>query len=44
MDKPSKETGQPFKEVNEDYGFVEEDRYEPRGANSLRYHYSKDDV
>ena len=34
----------PFKEVNEDDGFVEEDWYEPRGPESLPYHYSEEDV
>ena len=33
-----------FKEVNEDDGFVEDDWYEPRGPDSLRYHYSEKDV
>ena len=40
-DKPPKA---PFKEVNEDDGFVEDDWYEPRGPESLPYHYSKKDV
>ena len=40
-DKPLKA---PFKEVNEDDGFVEEDWYEPRGPESLPYHYSEEDV
>lgn len=39
-EKPLKRIGQPFKEVNEDVGFVEDDWYELRGADSLRYHYS----
>ena len=30
----------PFQEVNEDEFFVEEDWYDPRGPDSLRYHYS----
>ena len=34
----------PFKEVNEDDGFVEDDWYEPRGPDSLPYHYSKRDI
>ena len=35
---------QPFKEVNEDDGFVEDDWYELRGTDNLRYHYLEDDV
>ena len=34
----------PFKEVNKDDGFVEDDWYEPRGPDSLLYHYSEKDV
>ena len=34
----------PFKEVNEDDGFVEDDWYEPRGPDSLPYHYSGKDI
>lgn len=34
----------PFKEVNEDDGFVEDDWYEPRGPDSLRYHYAEEDM
>ena len=33
-----------FKEVNEDDFFGEDDWYEPRGLDSLRYHYSEKDV
>lgn len=43
-EKPFEEIGQPFEEVNEDYGFVEGNWYEPRGTDSLRYHYSEEDV
>ena len=43
-EKPPEEIGQPFKEVNEDDGFVENDWYDPRGINSLRYYYSQEDV
>ena len=34
----------PFKEINEDDRFVEDDWYKPRGPDSLRYHYAKEDV
>ena len=34
----------PFREVNEDDFFVEEGWYEPRGPDSLRYHYAEKDV
>ena len=34
----------PFKEVNKDDGFVEDDWYEPRGPDSLPYHYSEKDI
>ena len=34
----------PFKEVNEDDFFVDDDWYDPRGLDSLRYHYSEEDV
>ena len=34
----------PFKEVNEDDGFVEDDWYKPRGPDSLPYHYSERDI
>lgn len=34
----------PFKEVNKDDGFVEEDWYEPRGPDSLHYYYMEQDV
>ena len=41
-EKPPGAIGQPFKEVNEDDGFVDDDWYEPRVSESLRYHYSED--
>lgn len=38
----------PLKKISEDVnksdGYMEEDWYEPRGTNSLRYHYSEEDV
>ena len=34
----------PFKEVNEDGGFMEDDWYEPRGPDSLPYHYLEKDI
>ena len=34
----------PFKEVNEDDGFVEDNWYKPRGLDSLGYHHSERDV
>ena len=34
----------PFKEVNEDEFFVEDDWYEPRGLDSLEYYYSEKDI
>lgn len=42
--KPPKEIGQPFEEVYEDVAFVENDWYELRGIDSLRYHYSEENV
>lgn len=43
-EKPPKDIGQPFKEVNKDDGFVEADWYKPRGTGSLRYHYLEEYV
>ena len=37
-------TEAPFREVNEDEFFVEDDWYELKGPDSLRYHYSEKDV
>ena len=33
-----------FKEMNEDDGFAGDDWYEPRGTDSLKYHYSEENV
>ena len=42
--KALEDEGYPFKKIKEDDGFGEDDWYEPRGTDSLRYHYSKDDA
>ena len=43
-EKPPKPIRQPFKDIHGDDGFVEDDWYEPRGPESLPYHYSEKDV
>lgn len=42
--KALEDEGYPFKKINGDDTFVEDDWYEPRGTYSLRYHYSRDGV
>ena len=43
-EKPPEPIRQPFKNIHGDDGFVEDDWYEPRGPESLPYHYSEKDV
>ena len=43
-EKPPEPIRQPFKDIHEDDGFVEDDWYGPRGPESLPYHYSEKDV
>ena len=43
-EKPPEPIRQPFKDIHGDDGFVEDDWYEPRGPESLPYHYSEKDV
>ena len=43
-EKPPEPIGQPFKDIHGDDGFVEDDWYEPRGPDSLPYHYSEKDI
>ena len=37
-EKPPEAIRQPFKNVNEDECYVEDDWYQPRGSDSLRYY------
>ena len=43
-EKPPKPVRQPFKNIDEDEWYVEDDWYEPRGPDSLRYHYPEETV
>ena len=47
-EEPQEDEGRPFKKINEDWseipGMVEEGWYEPRGEDSLRYHYNEEQV
>ena len=43
-EKPPEPIKQPFKDIHGDNGFVEDDWYEPRGPDSLPYHYSERDI
>ena len=43
-EKPPEPIRQPFKDIHGDDGYVEDDWYEPRGPDSLRYHYPEETV
>ena len=43
-EKPPEPIKQPFKDIHGDDGYVEDDWYEPRGPDSLRYHYPEETV